>query len=236
MINNMKYAPIIIILLLSISATSSATGKKHETPHYDVVVEYIRSLGAIHNIQRTADIEFQEDNQSENPGIAKLMSGIRSSTRIKLELNASIAAMRRMKLEKPFETLLPMTIESYQQKIDLHNEMIKISETFIDGPKLGVDYSKMSARMPEIIATLEFIDETIFKMMPLVFALLIDKKPDSKGHMSHLNITKEQRQKLIDNINGSFGKSLYKEKKNSSAALLKAYLLKDYKCTDEWQK
>ena len=239
MINNMKYAPIIIILLLSISATSSATGKKHETPHYDVVVEYIRSLGAIHNIQRTAGIEFQEDNQSDNPGIAKLMSGIRSSTRIKLELNASIAMLKRMKLKKPFETLLPTTIEWYQRKIDLHNEMIKISETFIDGPKLGVDYSKMSARMPEITAKVEYIDESIFQMMPLVFALLIDEKPDSAGHMSHLNITKEQRQKLVDNINGWFGESLDKEKKNwtvSTAALLKAYLLKDYKCTDEWQK
>jgi hypothetical protein len=239
MINKMKYAPIIIILLLSISATSSAAIKKHETPHYDVVAEYIRSLGAIHNIQKTADIEFQEDNQSDDPAIAKLMSAIRSSTRIKLELNTSIAAQRRMKLKKPFETLLPTTIELYQQKIDLHNEIIKISKTLIDGPKPGVDYSKMTARMPEITASVEYIDETIFQMMPLVFALLIDEKPDSEGHMSHLNITKEQRQKLIDNINGWFGESLDKEKKNwtvSSAVLLKAYLLKDYKCTDEWQK
>jgi len=239
MINNMKYAPIIIILLLSFSATSSAAIKIHETPHYDVVVEYIRSLGAIHNIQKTADIEFQEDNQSDNPAIAKIMSGIRSSTRIKLELNTSIAALQRINLKKPFETLLPTTIELYKQKINLHNEMVKISKTFIDGPKPGVDYSKMTARMPEITASVEYIDETIFQMIPLVFALLIDEKPDSEGHMSHLNIAKAQRQKLIDNINGWFGESLDKEKKNwtvSSAALLKSYLLKDYKCTDEWQK
>jgi hypothetical protein len=73
--------------------------------------------------------------------------------------------------------------------------------------------------------------------MVLVFALLIDEKPDSEGHMSHLDITKAQRQRLIDNINGLFGESLDKENKNwivSSASLLKAYLLKDYKCTDEW--
>ena len=166
------------------------------------------------------------------------MSGIRSSTRIKFELNASIASQKRMKLKKPFETLLPTTIELYRHKIDLHNEIIKISKTIIDGPKPGVDYAKLAARMPEITATVEYIDETMFKMMPLVFALLIDEKPDSEGHMSHLNITKEQKQKLIDNIDASLGESLEKEKKNwtvSSAALLKAYLLKDYKCTDEWQ-
>ena len=105
-------------------------------------------------------------------------------------------------------------------------------------PKAGVDYTKMVARMPEINASLEYIDQSIFQTMPLVFALLIDEKPDSKGHMSHLNITKAQRQKLIDNINGLFGDSLDKKNKNwtvSSAALLKAYLLKDYKCIDEWQ-
>jgi hypothetical protein len=73
--------------------------------------------------------------------------------------------------------------------------------------------------------------------MVLVFALLIDEKPDSEGHMSHLNITKAQRQKLIDNINDLFGERVDKENKTwtvSSASLLKAYLLKDYKCIDEW--
>ena len=91
--------------------------------------------------------------------------------------------------------------------------------------------------MPEITAALEYIDESIFQSMVLVFALLIDEKPDSKGHMSHLNITKAQRQKLIENINVLFGESLDKQNKNwtvSSAALLKSYLLKDYKCIDEW--
>jgi hypothetical protein len=91
--------------------------------------------------------------------------------------------------------------------------------------------------MPEITATFEYIDESIFQMMVLVFALLIDEKPDSEGHMSHLSITKAQRQTLIDNINYLFGESLDKQNKNwtvSSAALLKSYLLKDYKCIDEW--
>lgn len=233
----MKYAPIILILILSLSATSSAAAKIHETQHYDVAVEYIRSLGAIHNIQRKADIEFQEDNQTGNPAIAKIMSGIRSSTRIKLELNTSIAALKRMNLKKPFETLLPTTIKLYKRKIDLYNETVQISKAFIDQPKPRVDYSKMTARMPEITASVEYIDETIFQMMPLVFALLIEEKPDSEGHMNNLKITKEQRQKLIDDINGFFGESLDQEKKNwtvSSAALLKAYLLKDYKCADEW--
>jgi len=72
--------------------------------------------------------------------------------------------------------------------------------------------------------------------MVLVFALLIDQQPDNEGHMSHLNITKAERQKLLDSINGLFGESLDKKNQNwivSSASLLKGYLLKDYKCIDE---
>lgn len=221
----------ILVLLSSFYLPGTCNAK--DTDHYDIVSEYIRSLGAIHHIQLMATKEIQA---GEETPINKLMAGIRSSTRVKLELNASISALKQMTLKEPFETLLPTTIECYKTKIELHNEAIEISRVFISGPKPEIDYGKMVARMPEITATIEYIDETIFKSMVLVFALLIDEKPDSKGRMSRLNITKAQRQKLIDNINGLFGPSLDKKDKNwtvSSAALLKAYLLKDYKCTDE---
>jgi hypothetical protein len=91
--------------------------------------------------------------------------------------------------------------------------------------------------MPEITATFEYVDESIFQMMPLVFGLLIDEKPDNEGHMSHLNITKDQRRYFINTIDAYFGKNLDEQNKNwtvSSAALLKSYLLKNYKCVDEW--
>lgn len=230
----MKSIVSIIVMLLSTFFLISVSDGK-DTLHYDVAAEYIRSLGAIHNIQLLATKEMQDDK--DDP-VKKLLSGIRSSTRIKLELGASISALEGMTLKEPFDTLLPTTIHWYKEKINLHNELIAVSKAFLAGPKPGVDYSQMSARMPEITAMLEYIDESIFKSMVLVFALLIDEKPDSKGHMSHLNISRAQRQKLIDNIDGSFGPSLNKKDKNwtvSSAALLKAYLLKDYKCTDEWQ-
>lgn len=139
---------------------------------------------------------------------------------------------------KGFEDLIPNTILLYQEKLKLYEELTYIAKQFIEGPKPGVDYSKYASRMPEITANIEYLDETLFQSMVLVFALLIDEKPDSEGHMSHLTITKTERQKLIDDIDTLFGDSLNKEKKNwtvMSAALLKAYLQKDYKCTDEWQ-
>lgn len=232
---------LVFLLLLSLLViTPVADAKTKETPHYDVVAEFVRSLGAIYRIQQTAQKEFQEEGNPDNP-VSKLIAGIRSSTRFKLELSSSIGALKRMTLKKPFDELIPITIYFYKKKIELHEETIKIAKTFIDAgsvPKADVDYSKMVARMPELTASIEYIDEGIFQSMVLVFALLIDEKPDSEGHMSHLIITTEQKQKLIDTIDTLFGESLNNENKNwtvSSAALLKAYLLKDYKCKDEWQ-
>ena len=155
--------------------------------------------------------------------LKKLMDGMRASARFKLELRRSVTAFKSMSLKEPFETLIPATVDYYKAKINLHDEIVKISTTFLDGtPKRGVDYSKLLARMPEITAEMEYIDESIFQMMPLVFALLIDQKPDSEGHISHLNITKDQRQTLIDSIDAYFGDSLDKKDRNwtvSSASL-----------------
>lgn len=227
-----KFMVIFTLLLCFLPYDAEAQTK--DTPHYDVVAEYIRSLGAIHKIQETANNEIQKNKDNT---IKKLMDGIRNGTRFKLELNSSISALKKMNLNKPFETLIPNTISFYKQKMELFEEVVNISKSFVDGvPKPDVDYSKMAGRMPEITAQIEYIDESIFQSMVLVFALLIDEKPDKDGHMSRLNITKAQRKKLIDNINGSFGKSLNNKNKTwtvSSAALLKAYLLKDYKCINE---
>jgi hypothetical protein len=223
----------VIFTLLLCFLTFDAEAQTKDTPHYDVVSEYIRSLGSIYTIQQTAT---NENKISKGDLTKVLLDSIRNGTRFKLALNASIGALERMSLKEPFETLLPNTIQWYKYKIDLFGEMVEISKTLIDGPKPGVDYGKMTARMPEITAQIEYIDESIFQSMVLVFALLIDEKPDKDGHMSRLNITKAERKKLIDNLNGSFGKSLNNKNKTwtvSSAALLKAYLLKDYKCADE---
>jgi hypothetical protein len=122
----MKYIPMVIMLLLSLSGTCPAVEEVTDTRHYDVVAEYIRSLGGIHNMQETASKEFQNDNAAENPEVAKMMSAIRNGTRAKLILNTSISALKTMKLKKPFDTLLPTTIYLYEQKIELHNESITV--------------------------------------------------------------------------------------------------------------
>jgi hypothetical protein len=93
--------------------------------------------------------------------------------------------------------------------------------------------------MPELRGQLDFIDHALFEASPAVFATLIDLKEDSKGHASHLTITKEERAKLVDNLNTAFGTKLDAKDQNwsvSAASVLKAYLLKDFKSSDDpWE-
>jgi hypothetical protein len=237
----MKKFMVVILMLLPIliaqTADAKPKAKLKDTPSYDIVAEYIRSLSAVHYIQQSATKELQEDRDDQ---VKMMMNSIRNFTRLKLELNASIGMLKGMTLKRQqFDQLIPMTISFYKEKIKLYDEAIKIAKEFVvTTPNPDVDYTKMATRMPEITANIEYIDESIFQSMVLVFGLLIDEKPDSTGHMSHLNITQEQRQTLIDRINNAFGESLEKENKNftvASAALLKAYLQKDYISLDKWQ-
>jgi hypothetical protein len=135
--------------------------------------------------------------------------------------------------------LIPNITAFYERKILLWKRMTEIGSDFIGGPRPGVDYGKLAAEMPQIRGQLDYIDHALFEVSPGIFATLIDLKEDSKGHASHLIITKEERAKLIDNLNTDFGTKLDAKDQNwtvSAASVLKAYLLKDFKPSDEpWE-
>jgi hypothetical protein len=169
-----------------------------------------------------------------------MFDAIRNSTRVSLKLKTSNYILQSMTLMKPFETLIPNLIEWNERKLKLWEELSEIAKVFIGGPKPNVDYDKLSARMPEITAEMEYADESIFKLTPLVFATLISDKPDSKNHLSHLIITKAERKKLVDSINSHFGSSLNEKNQNwtvSPASVLRTYLRdKGYEFSDDpWE-
>jgi hypothetical protein len=93
--------------------------------------------------------------------------------------------------------------------------------------------------MPKVRATLDDVDHTLFQAAPSIFATLIDPKPDSKNHASHLIVTKAERQKLVEDLDQRFGTKLNLKDQNytvGAASVLKAYFLKDFKCSDEpWE-
>lgn len=217
-------------LLTVVLFACAGTIYAQETSHLAFVSEFVQELGAIERLRTLAQRESKE--KDFNP----LTHGIRNSARLQLELRTRISVLSNMHLNPPFETIIGNLIDFHRQKVELHNRLTEIATIFLAGPKPDVDFGKYAAVMPQITASLEFVDQSLFKVTPLVFATLIDMKEDSKGHASHLVITKAERQKLIREINRMFGSKLDMKNSNyivSAASVLKSYLLKDFKSSDD---
>jgi hypothetical protein len=211
---------------------------KPETPHLAFVTEYIRELSAYEELRVKGEQENEEAKEaSDTPAI--FTSAIHADTLFQLELGSEIAQLKSMRLNDPFDFLIPSMTDFYGQKIKLWQRMSDISAAFIGGPKPGVDYDQFAVEMPKIRANLDFIDQALFEATPSIFATLIDTKADSQGHASHLTITKAERETLINKLDTAFGSKMDQESQNygvSAASVLKAYLLKNFKSSDEpWE-
>ncbi|MCU1310610.1 MAG: hypothetical protein JWO20_1735 [Candidatus Angelobacter sp.] len=225
---------IVFTLILGTWATPTFGVAKPETSHLEFVTEYIRELAATENLRASAEQELKQGSKDE-----AFSNGIHGSTLLQLELRSQVAMLRGMNLKPPFDDLIPNIRVLYSREIALHQKLINIASAILAGPKPNVDYGKLVAEMPKIRAELEFVDRTLFDVTPLIFATLIDQKPDSKNHVSHLIITKTERTKLIDDLNVGFGSKLDEKNPNfrvGAASVLRTFFLKDFKCADEpWE-
>jgi hypothetical protein len=204
-------------------------------PRIAFVTEYLRELSAQESIRDNAAKELDQGSTPED----QMASCIHSSTQLQLELNTDIGMLKGMQFAAPFDQLVPTIIELYKRKIDLHQQMIDICTAMIGGPKPDVDYGKMVADMAQTRAFLDSMDETLFQASAMAWAILIDQRPDSKNHLSHLIITKAERTELLRYLDAGFGQKLDDKNANylvGSAALLKVLLTKNYRYADEpWQ-
>lgn len=214
------------LLLFAITATSLA----QETSHLAFVSEYVRELGLLENLRAAGELESKEKGSNQFSNM------IRYSTRLQLELRTNIAMLKGMHFGPQNDDLIKNIIDLHTFKIELHQAMIDIASEFIGGPKPNVDYGKLAAEMPKITASLEYLDKSFLITSVLVFGTLIDMKPDSKGHASHLIITRAERQQLIRDLKKSFGSKLEAKNQNyivSAASVLLTYLQKDFKSSDD---
>ena len=205
---------------------------KPETPHFNVVKEYIRELGEDEDLKTTGEKELSE---AKSPN-EQLSAGIYYSKSTQLELRSQIRMLQSMNLKDPFDTLIPSLIGFYQQQIDLHQRLIDISGKFLGGPKEGVDYEALAAKVPEIRAELDDSRKSVFQAAALVFMTLLDQRPDSQGHVSHLLITKAEKadleQQLDIMLKGEPDKGDH-DYYISAAMVLRGGLQKGHKCADE---
>lgn len=224
---------IIVLAIVVIGATCQARAKENSPLAF--ITEYIRELSTNENTRAKAEQELKDAATTSD----KLSSAIHASTLIQLELGSQIRTLRDTHFSPPFDKIIPIITESYELKITFLQKMIDNSSAFLVGPKPDVDYDKLATDMPKIRAFLDDIDHTLFESTPIIFAVLIDQRADSQNHLNHLVITKADREKLVHDLTVSFGEKLEQKNQNyivSSASVLKAYLLKDYKCADDpWQ-
>ena len=197
--------------------------------------EYARELTSLEEVRARGEADLKE---SADPN-EKIASGIHFSTLMQLELRSQTQMLKNMSLRGQFVNLIPDLIAFDKQKIDLHQRMIDILTEILSGPKPGVDYGKIAAQMPKVRAELEEIDHTILSnVTPLVCMTLIDMRPDSKNHVSHLTITKTDRAELIEKLDRGFGGAFDQERKNFivSAGLVMKGFLEEHACSDDpWQ-
>jgi len=223
---------VLLIAIFSFGALASHVNaqetSQEETPHLQFVTEYIRELEAIEHIRAAWQEDSKDAGQQWN-------ACIKSSASFQLELQSEIAILRGMHLNSPFEFLIGSITTFYKQKSAIYEDYGDICSAFAVGPKHGVDYQAMAVDMPKMRASLEFIDKALFEASGVVAATLIDLKPDSHDHASHLIITKAERLRLTDNIDASFGDKLKQKNQNftvSSASVIRDILL-DHKCSDD---
>ncbi len=144
-----------------------------------------------------------------------------------------------MRLAKPFEALIPDLLGFYQRQVELHQSLIDINSKFIAGPRSGVDYPALAAKLPQIRAELEETQKAVFEATPLIFMALIDQKPDSQNHLSHLLITRAEKSDLQERLEIMLKDEPEKGDHDyyiSAAMILRAGLQKGHKCADEpWE-
>ena len=166
----------------------------------------------------------------------RFSAGIYYSKSTQLELRSQIRMLRSMHLNDPFDTLIPSLIAFYEDQINLHQKLIDISSKFIAGPKEGVDYQALAAKLPEIRAELDDSRKSVFQAAALVFMTLIDQKPDSQGHVSHLLITKAEKVELQEQLDLMLKNEPDKGDHDyyvSAAMVLRGGLQKGHKCADD---
>ena len=210
----------------------AARTPKPETPHFNVVKEYVRELIEDEDLKTTGEKELSE---AKTPN-EQFSAVIYYSKSTQLELRSQIRMLQSMHLNDPFDTLIPSLIGFYEHQIDLHQRLIDISGKFLAGPKEGVDYQALAAKVPEIRAELDDSRKAVFQAAALVFMTLIDQKPDSQGHVSHLLITKAEKTDLQEQLDIMLKGEPDKGDHDyyiSAAMVLRGGLQKGHKCADE---
>jgi hypothetical protein len=221
-----------LIALVGFFSSDLAFGQTNQA--YSFLTEYVRELGEIEDVRVIA---MKEESENTN----KMMACVGNSERFQLLLGEHMRAIQGYTFAQPLGPLGQNIATFYAQKKEIWQLLSETCSALIGNPKPGIDYAELVSQTPKLRARLDYIDKALFEATPVVFATLIDMRPDSKNHVSHLTITTAQRDELVRKLQSRFGSKLAEQGNQNytvaSAFVLKAYLAeKGFKCADEtWE-
>jgi hypothetical protein len=226
-----------LFALVFTTGLSAQEVKSPETTPLAFATEYIRELAQ--NEDTRSQLEQEYNKVSKEGPQAAMREAIYVSTRIQLELRDQIGRLKEIHLSKEFDFVIPGVIAFDEQKIEMHQRIIDIASSFVEGPKPGVDYGKLAAELPQVRAILDQTDHNLMEVAPAVLMMLVDQRADSKGNLSHLLITKAEAAKLLADLQMYFGAKLAEANPPylvGTAQILKAGLSKQWKYADDpWE-
>lgn len=195
--------------------------------------EYIRELSELEVLRIDGQTELKRAGGNSN---AQLSAFLYYGTRVQLALRADIAVLRGMQLASLPEKTASLLEGVERTDIIIFGRMNEIATKLLAGPQPGVDYGALVSQMPQLRAELDSNDQGYIHGSVLVFASLVDMRPDKLGHVSHLTITCAQRNELIRTLRSDFGTRLTAKNEDpdvSAAGVLWDYLHKGWKCSDQ---
>lgn len=167
--------------------------------------EYVREIIELHALREQASKELAETPSADQ----KLAAMVRVGTRYKMHTSISMKMLKDIKPGAPCDAFAAGLHDVNESRWSKHAELVGAAQELLSGPKPGVDYGRISARMPEISAEFEQVDRTTFTIATGAFLCLVDAtKVNAQGKLDRLIIDGNERRSLTKQIQSGFGATL----------------------------
>lgn len=174
-------------------------------PRIALFREYVREIIELHVLREQASRELAESPTADQ----KLATMVRVGTRYKMHTSISMRMLKGIKPDAPCDAFANGLHDVNESRWSKHAELVGAAQELISGPKPGVDYGRISARVPEISAELEQVDRTTFTIASGAFLCLVDAtKVNAQGKVDRLIIDGNERRSLAKQIQSGFGAML----------------------------
>jgi len=246
----MKKSTLLLILVsfifasLLLNQSLNASQNSHE---FEFARDYLESLQCLKIIAaRDKEANLKIDQyESEVEMIVGCMKNLRLAN-TDLQMAKSYIEKYKNSENEIIREATSTILAVYNQKIEINNEGLKFYEQLyspemMNKPEL-LDQGKIMSEASKLAADKENTDRLLLYTSVMVTHTLVSQIPDKDGLMSYLAITSKEREGLIKQIDGVFGKEVEEGMKAGQTYLdacggtIREVLTRGFKTSDERTK